>query len=56
MDWEADYGVGECDSCDKSEVRVIFDSSPYTREVNPEMENPERNWCFDCYENNLGDI
>lgn len=55
-DWEEGYEMGRCDNCGKSPVRIITDNDPYTAEINPEDENPESNWCWECYHQRLDDI
>ena len=55
-DWEEGFEIGNCDNCEKQGVRVICDIDPYDAEINPDNENPESNWCWECYHQRLDDI
>jgi len=53
-DYSECYGV--CDQCGDKLVPVKFCSNPFVKEVCSEEDNPQENWCEDCYNNAFMDI
>lgn len=48
-DWEEEYIIGTCDSCEEPNKRVILSRDPYIAEVYPEDDPEASFWCYKCY-------
>ena len=53
---DEDVSIGTCDHCGTENIPVRRTDDPFTREVNPEEENEESDWCRSCWTARKEDI
>lgn len=53
----SDWGdLGDCDSCGRKNIPVVYKPDPYIDEVYPEDHPESEWWCEDCYDSRHADV